>query len=492
MSGSVDGAPKAQGLAGAVAVGAMAAIISAVGSLIRSKSSALALGPAGVGLIAEVQQLLALVQVPVSTLVGAGLTKTLVEANAVGSEAMRRRVRDATTAVLLVAGAMAVLGVPLAALVLDGEGDVASLTQTVALAGVGAVATACLSVYAQSLTIWRRFTSSAAVTSTSVFISAIASALLVFLVGVDGVFIGLIVGPAVAFPIAMQQMRRWGGAGSWLPSGRVEFAPLVTSIRIGGAALVGSLVTQSALSVLRWALIDSGGRETHGLFQSAWALDMLFTGLLTTGLSSYFFPRFAATKSTEELQTEVVAAARFMLLVGTPAVVLFAATRHVLLLVAYSERFSDASVVVGLFAVGDALKLIGWVSAAPLLYLGRARAFMLTEGLAAGTLALVGVVLVPRLGLVGGGLAQVCMYFVYLVVTRVVLARTLRVTVPLRLPLAFVGVAAALAAFVFITERSPWLSSIGVLIAGLMAVRAGAWTFARRWLKARLETPRES
>ncbi len=458
-------------LASATVLGAVATGVTAVSALVRAKASAVVLGVAGVGLVAEIQQLIALLSVPTTALTGAALTRRLVDARARGgAEVYRESARQSAMTTVVFTALAAVAVVLLAPWLLSVPA--AQVSAPAALAGSAAVATAMLGVYTQSLVVHGDFKRGYFATSLNAILAASFAVAGVVLWGLPGLFAGLLVAALLVGGVAMRLARASISPGRWSPAASVDVSFARSAVRFGGASLASGLVLQLALSAIRYGLLRRGGHELNGLFQAAWSMDSLLVGTLTTGLSAYFFPRFAAAENAAALQGEVDAAARFLLGFGAPVLLAFAALRGVVLPVIYSSDFHPASGLLGLLVVGDVFRLLGWVAAGPLLYRNEVRAFVIADVSAAVILGSVSLALIEPLGLLGVGVAQVVAYAAYLPLARRLLRSTTQAVLGVGVVLKGLALAGAVLVVVVVADAHPlgWvvgaLAAAGVFLGG--------------------------
>ncbi len=454
-------------------LGVLATAINGCAALARSKATALNLGPQGVGLIAEIQQLLTLLSVPAAALTGAALTRRLVAARQSGGMTeFREQTRSAATTTLLVTLLAAFAGAICGPFVL--EVSFSELAPIIGLAGLAAAAAATLGVYAQTLLVTGDLQRAFTATSINTLLGAALAVVGLLAFGLAGFFVGPLIAAVVAFVVAVNFARKSVIDGSWWPVLRVDPVFIQMAIRLGGASLVGTFLVQLSLSTIRLSLGKVGGHSLNGVFQAAWALDSLFMSALTSGLASYFFPRFAAATSPEALQSEVDRALKFAMVIGPPAILLLTASRSFAVAIAYSSDFHEAASLLGLFAVGNMLRLVGWVYAGPLLYRDKVRAFLVGDVTAAAILGGVSFLLVPKLGLVAVGIAQIAMYVVYLLVTRYQARQALGLKTHWASALIALALATLTLGLWFITEQWPWAWWAAAVVSLVAGISSGA------------------
>ncbi len=406
---------QAAGIERAAGLGLIVSLAGVAAAAVRSKTAAMLIGPEGVGLVAEVQQLATLSLVPLSAFGGAALLQGLAKA-----KGDARATGAALGWTLLLGGALTMVMVAASPLLLPFEGS-ASLWRAVTLAGVAGFVAALSTLASQVLLFHGRI----ATTTKQQLLGTGAGALLVvaftWWLGVEGQFIALALTPMVVLVPAVRAARE---TGSWPATSQLsldrEF--LRTAVTIGVSSLIAALAMQGSLYSTRWRLDLSGGTEWNGQFQAAWSIGSLYLTMVLSGLGNFAFPRYATAETTQTLQLEVTNAASFVARFAPPIVLLAATFAALGIRVLYSSRFDPALDVLRWQLAGDVAKCFAWVYAGPLLYRGKVRAFLVGELTAAVLLGGLPWLLVPRFGIAGAGAAYLLTYLVYLAVT-VLIAR---------------------------------------------------------------------
>ncbi len=396
----------------AAVLGAVASAGTAALGIVRSKVTALVLGPTGIGMTAEILQITTLFTAPAAMFTGPAFVAAVARA---------RADQDRTSVTRLYFGAFS------GALLLSGIGGAAAILASrlllpdpwgpavwplMVLSAVGGVVAALASVPAQLMVghALLRALTVATLVSAAVQTALIAAGTVAF--GLTGQFLALAVGPAASLAIILSFGARSAPELRWRPAWSFDRRFAVDAARLGGTALAASLGLQGALVFIRWSLERAGGPEQNGQFQAAWMIGNVYFGLVLTALANYSFPRYAAARDARELGAEVAAAGRFVLRAAPPLILIVIAARVVLVRALYSTRFDPAVEVMGLMMVGDLAKAIVWVQHGALLARSRLRAYLVVEVTAIALLTAGTALLVPRLGLPGVGYAYIGCYVV--------------------------------------------------------------------------------
>jgi PST family polysaccharide transporter len=301
-----------------------------------------------------------------------------------------------------------------------------------------------------------------------------------FLAGLQGQFLAVCASPLLFLAVVYSFYRRTLPELRLRPQLRFDAALLRSSVSVGAAAVISTFAMQLSLSATRVALNAHGGAEANGQFQAAWSIESAYLMVVLQGLSTVVFPRYASAKDSRELQTEVNTAVDLVFRVVPPLILTVMAFRELAVHILFSDRFDVAAKIVGFQMVGDFAKVLAWVQAGPLLYRGKVKAFLFTEGAATLLLVVLPPVLVMHFGTVGACAGFGIAYLVYVAITRVALRTACEVVVPWRMTLATMGFGGVLLGLLVLADATLWFRLTLLLAAGIWAWRARVWRLGRR------------
>ncbi len=453
-------------------LGLVSAGLSALLSAVRAKVNAVVLGPAGIGLAAEINQLVALAFVPVNILNGPALVATTADAAARNDEAALIAARRSA---LLCIGISSIVAIALSTLA--GHWIIAShgqnTWQLVLLSGLGLALTALGSVATGLLTGAGQLSKLTLLALVNLCIVTVLMVGGTVLFGLTGQFVAIVIGGAVTLPISLGMARRALKLPPFRWELRIDLTFLRRALGLGTTALIGGLAMQSTLSLIRVALDRHGGAVENGQFQAAYMLGMLYFSVIAASLGNYAFPRFAAARSDEELGREISETARFIGRLAPPLLIAGIALRDVLIRTFYSNAFSPAIDALGYMTAADITKAISWTFAGPLLYRGRVRGYLVTELLAALGFGAGALLLIPHFGLMGVAYAYFGSCCVNLVVAALALRASFDMPTPWRaLVVAYAWSAVALGTQLIVKDRL-WVRLLVLVGCTIMLHRAG-------------------
>ncbi|WP_374248665.1 O-antigen translocase [Thermomonas sp.] len=391
-----------------------ASVINIAVGLLRTKIAALLLGPAGVGLIGLLQNMMSTGAGIAGLGVGNVGTRQIAQATAAGGEdavAVTRRALFWLTLILAMAGALLfwLLRDELAWRVL---GDRSRGTEVAWLAA-GLALTVASASQSALLNGMRRIGDLARI---SVFSGVVSTAIAIAAVvwwGQRGILAFVLAAPVASFLLGHVYVARLGK----LRGGSVSLAAMAAQWRVmlglGAAFMVSGLVTNLGQLAARTLIQHDLGPEALGHFQAAWLISMTYLGFVLGAMGTDYYPRLAAAIGEPEQvnrlvneQTEVA-----LLLAGPVFLGMLALAPWVIDLL-YSRAFSDATGILRWQVLGDVLKVASWPLGFVILAAGDGRTFMLTEGVAIGVFVGLLACLLPMAGILSAGISFFAMYAV--------------------------------------------------------------------------------
>jgi O-antigen/teichoic acid export membrane protein len=385
----------------------LATVANIGAGLVKMKAAALLLGPAGVGLLGLLQNLVQFGATTAALGMGSAGTREIARADATGDQDMIARVRatlfwGALMTAVVGAATFVLFGGAIAELVLGDRSEAA----TVAWLSVAVF----LSVAAMSqralLTGLRRIGEVARLQTASGVAGATLGVLAIWWLGRDGLVAAIVVAALATFIVG-----HWFVARLDRPTGaRPSIPELLRGMRglasLGVAIMLGSLVEMAGQLALRSALQQRGGADLLGQFQASWSIGMMYMTLVLGAMSADYLPSLAGAldkparaREIVNSQTEVA-----VLLCGPPLLAMIALAPWVIRLL-YSPEFGVAAEILRWQLIGDVFKVIAWPLGFVILAAGRGKIFVATQTFAVSTLFGVTIWLLPRFGVVATGIA---------------------------------------------------------------------------------------
>lgn len=393
-----------------------ASVLNIMLGLIRIKVAALILGPAGVGLIGLLNNLIGTASSVAALGVGTVGTRQIAEASgrkdATQIAATRRALFWGTLALAVVGtAAFWMLRGVLATHVLAN----AALSHEVGWLALGVGLTVAAGSQSALLNGLRRIGDLARVSVFSALLSTALGVGALLMWRERGLLIFLLISPVASFVFGHVYVAR-------LPkvqSRPTQLGELVQQwhilARLGVAFMLAGLAVTVGQLLVRNLVQRQLGTEALGYFEASWVISMTYIGFVLKAMGTDYYPRLTAVirdhTAVNRLvneQTEVA-----LLLAGPVFLAMLGLAPWVIELL-YSSRFSAATAVLRWQILGDILKVVSWPLGYILLAAGVGRTYMISETLAIVVFVLCVWLGLPYLGLQATGVGFLVMYVFYL------------------------------------------------------------------------------
>lgn len=393
-----------------------ASVINILIGLLRLKVVAVLLGPAGVGLIGLLHNLM----VSASTIAALGFgtvgTRQIAEASGrqdqVAVDTARRALFWGTLGLAVMGG---VLLWGLRDLLADKMLANPSMAPLIGWLAIGVALTVASGAQGALLTGMRRVGDIARVQVYSAVLTTVIGLVAIWRLGEAGLLLFILAAPFATLAVGHLYVAK-------LPKVQSPAAPLSVLVgqwkvmaRLGCAFMLAGLVVMLGQLAVRTLVQRELGAECLGYFQAAWVLSMTYLGFVLGAMGTDYYPRLTAAihdhATANRLvneQTEVA-----LLLAGPVLLGMLALVPWVISLL-YSAEFAPAAGVLRWQILGDVLKIISWPLGFIILASGAGRTFLLSESAAIAVFAGGAWLAMPWLGIQAAGVSFLLMYMVYL------------------------------------------------------------------------------
>lgn len=459
-----------------------ASIINILVGMARTKVAATLLGPAGVGLVGLLQNVLATSAAAVG--LGLGPAGTRQIAAAVGARddiaaitAGRAVFWGTLTMAMIGGGLMWLLRRPLAAYAL---GDT-RLSGDIGWLSLGLTLTVCATSQNAVLSGLRRIDDLARITILSTLLASLAGVGALVWFGRGGLIAYVIAVPLALVVVSQVYVAR-------LPTVAAPPTPLPELARqwrilarLGGAMTFAGLAGAGSQLAVNDIIKGIYGISALGEFQAAFTISMTYVGLVLGAMGADYYPRLAAAihdhtavnRMVNE-QTEVA------LLLAGPVFVAIMGLSPWLISILYSSQFTEAPGLLRWQIAGDILKVASWPLGFLILAAGDGRTYVITETLAACIFAVSAYILLPALGVQGASLSFILMYVTYLPIAYVLANRRTGFSWTPAVAWQFAIVLGLSGAVMSVAKLSTVAAAIGGLVAAGMLVGLAIWRLGQR------------
>lgn len=394
-----------------------ASVVNVVIGLLRNKVAALLLGPAGVGIIGLLQNIVATASAVASLGMGNAATRQVAEAaaedGAPGLGPLRRALFWGT-AILAAVGTLALWLArgPVADALFgsrDYQTEVGWLGLAVGLTIIGLIQLAIL-------TGLRRIGDVARVTIASAGIGSAVAVAALFAFVEAGIVPFVLAPPLVAVFAGWFYLARALPPRPSAPASARRLAPYWRAMAAFGVpVMVGGLLSTGGQLAVR-AMIQNGlGAHALGYFQASWILSMTYLGFILSAMGTDYYPRLSAAVSDPPAANGLVNdQLEVVVLLAGPVLLLMIGFAPLALHLLYSAEFVVAAELLRWQIMGDVLKIVSWPLGYLLLARGRGKTYMAGEAVATAAFVAVTWFVLPAAGIAAAGIGFLAMYALYL------------------------------------------------------------------------------
>lgn len=456
-------------------------------SIVRAKSLAILLGPAGVGLFGLYQIVIDLSQTIAGLGVPASGVRQIAEAAGRGDEDVMATTATALRRACLILGvvgalALVALSYPIATLTFGSPIHVTAIAFLSIVLFLRMVSAGQIALV-QGV---RRIGDLARFNIISGFASMIISIPIVYAFGTDGIVPSLICVAVVSIAASW-----WFRRKIVIPKVQLSLRATLTQtsplLALGFVFMASALFDVGSAYAIRIIVLRHEGVDAAGLYQAAWAIGGLYAGFILHAMGTDFYPRLTAVAHDHETCNRTVnEQTEISILLAGPGVLATLTLAPVIIHVFYTAEFYPAIDLLRWISLGVLLRILAWPMGFIIIAKGARRAFFVADAAAALVHVALAWMLVPRFGVLGAGMA---FFGCYVWHTAFVAAVSWHLTgfrwSAQNLKYACSYMAAALIVFALVSFADSWLA-IGF---GLMASGVGGIYTLRRLL---VVLPKES
>ncbi len=393
-----------------------ASVINILIGLFKIKVVAVLLGPAGIGLIGLLQNVMSMASSVASMGMGTAGTRQIAEANAEDDQqaiATARRALFWGTMVLAVLGGLVVwlFREPLASTFLDDQ----SKSSWIGWLSIGVILSVASGSQTALLNGMRKIVDLAKLRIYSALFATILGIAAVWTWKEKGLLFFIISVPLASFILGHLYVNK-------LPKIVVKHTPVLALnkqwkalLQLGFAFMVAGLAGTLGQLAVRTLVQNRLGSVDLGLFQAAWTISMTYIGFVLAAMSADYYPRLtgvikdniAATRLVNE-QTEIA-----LLLAGPVFLAMLTLAPWVLTLL-YSSDFVSAAHILRWQILGDILKVISWPLGFVIVAIGASKTFLILESMVMVIFYTFTWLGIDYIGIEATGVSFFIMYLVYL------------------------------------------------------------------------------
>ncbi|OOE00231.1 hypothetical protein BO219_13555 [Anoxybacillus kestanbolensis] len=179
--------------------------------------------------------------------------------------------------------------------------------------------------------------------------------------------------------------------------------------------------------IIRGLIANQVSLESAGYWEALNRVSNMYLLIITTSLTTYYLPRLSEIKNANELQREVIRGYKLILPVVGIILISVYLLKDWIVRILFTNEFQAMSDLFPLQLLGDFLKMSSWILAYLMVAKALTRFFIFSEIISGATYLLFSYLFINSLGVKGVILAYCLMYAIYMVLMVFMYFRVLRV-----------------------------------------------------------------
>ncbi|WP_409344181.1 O-antigen translocase [Paenibacillus sp. MBLB4367] len=178
---------------------------------------------------------------------------------------------------------------------------------------------------------------------------------------------------------------------------------------------VTSLIAIPVVQILiRNAIIESDSLEAAGFWQATVKISDLYLMVITTALATYYLPRLSEIKGEQELRNEIIISYKIIIPFVLLSSLLMYVLRGFIINILFTSEFQGMSPLFLYQLIGDCFKMCSWVLAYLMIAKSMTKLYIFTEIIFSCIYYLLSIYALEKFGVIGVTMAYAAHYFIYL------------------------------------------------------------------------------
>jgi PST family polysaccharide transporter len=352
-------------------------LLGVVTAVLRNKLLAVFVGTAGVGLLAQVGNLVNILSSLASLGIGVGMAKYAAEFSSKGDRHALARLKTSGLVPTWLASAVALaaallLRKQLAVLIFGSD----ELSWAVALAALAVPLLVQFSFHLavlQGLKSMRRYALSNAAASAAGLLVLVP---LVYLLRWKGAVIHIVAAAVLGYLAIYFVSRSLYASSGFVGRPGVDRSLVRELLAYGVSSLAVGALYWVNLLVVRSIILRKLGPDANGIYQVALGISFQYLMLILNSVSAYAFPRLSELRERDSIVHEIRSAIRLSVLLVTGCASILLIARHWLVPLLFSPEFMQGERLLPAQFVSDFLRAVAWMLGIWMLPQGRLRTWV--------------------------------------------------------------------------------------------------------------------
>jgi PST family polysaccharide transporter len=258
----------------------------------------------------------------------------------------------------------------------------------------------------------------------------VATAALASAFGLAGALVAVAIGPALALIVSGPVARRKVRFGLRDACGRVDAGAARHLAAYAAMALATVICAPLAHMLIRDHLGQAFGWASAGHWHAMMRMSEVYLAVITMTLGLYFLPRVAEIRQPADLAREIAKVYRYAVPLAAAAALSLYLLREPLVLLLFTAEFAPMKELFAWQVAGDVVRVASWILGYVLMGRGATAAFIVAEVLSATAWVLLAWGLTPRFGPTGAVMGYLATYVLYWSITAIFVRRLVRAPWP--------------------------------------------------------------
>lgn len=190
---------------------------------------------------------------------------------------------------------------------------------------------------------------------------------------------------------------------------------LVNLFKFTLMSVVSALVVPVSTLIIRKYVFDNFSGNEAGYVQGIWSISNTYLSIVTTTLSIYYLPTLSGIRDGVKLSAEIKNGYKFILPLAILAGVMIFIFRDLIIKILYTPEFLPMREYFTFQIIGDGLKIASWILAYLMIAKAMTKLFIITEIIFSVTYVIFSVLFMNSFGSIGVTYGYALNYFFYLI-----------------------------------------------------------------------------
>ncbi|WDF62899.1 O-antigen translocase [Flavobacterium sp. KACC 22763] len=246
-------------------------------------------------------------------------------------------------------------------------------------------------------------------------VGLIFTVLLVYFCKIEGALYSIVLSQSIVFFITLFFVIK----SNWFSWSYFKYSfDKTLAKKLGGFSLMAlvSVFTAPVVQILlRDMVISKIGLDAAGYWQGMMKVSDGYLLLITTALSTYYLPKLSSLKEDKDLRNEILYGYKIIMPVVFISCLLIYFSRLFIIKLLYTNSFVEMEQLFLYQLIGDFFKIAAWLISYLMLAKAMTKLFIITEIVFSLTYLIFGYICVDVFGLIGLTIAFVINYFIYFI-----------------------------------------------------------------------------